>query len=404
MNILHLHEKTSIDGGAEVYINQFLNLSHDLGMNSHWIGVRQLKEKGHMVSCANTGTESEIKNLEDVFHYLKKYIEENRVDLIHIHSLSYPALIRKCFGLRPLVRSMREPRMFCPGHGKFWRFSEQVCNKPFGMHCLYHAYKEGCAPRNPEGLLKGYQNTYFEMKEAAAQYHTIIAQSYYMERESVRSGLPAEKVVMIPNFTQKIEEDQLVEKPQKSLLYLGRLIQHKGPHLMIKAVIPLLRKYPDWTLDLVGDGIEGQKYRSMVEESGMSDRIIFHGWKDRKYVYQVLKEAYMVIFPSIYPEAFGITGIEAMMHAKPVVAFDVGGIPTWLDHEETGFAVPHKDHIAMSEKIEHLMTDEQLYKRMSNRARERALERFTPDTHFRKMLEIYHAAVAGKVQDTVISR
>ena len=53
----------------------------------------------------------------------------------------------------------------------------------------------------------------------------------------------------------------------------------------------------------------------------------------------ILHKSYVVLFPSIYPEAFGISGIEAMMRAKPVVAFNVGGVSTWLEHNKTGILV-----------------------------------------------------------------
>ena len=43
-----------------------------------------------------------------------------------------------------------------------------------------------------------------------------------------------------------------------------------------------------------------------------------------------LSRASVVVFPSIYPESFGIVGIEAMMRGRPVVGFDVGGVKDWL--------------------------------------------------------------------------
>ena len=50
------------------------------------------------------------------------------------------------------------------------------------------------------------------------------------------------------------------------------------------------------------------------------------GWADKQMIDNYLSRASVVAFPSIYPESFGIVGIEATMRGRPVVGFDVGGV------------------------------------------------------------------------------
>ena len=68
----------------------------------------------------------------------------------------------------------------------------------------------------------------------------------------------------------------------------------------------------------------------------------------------------------MYPEAFGIVGIEAMSLGKPVVAFDVGGVSSWLEHEKTGFLLNDRDVNGMTTAIQTLLTDEACRERMGD--------------------------------------
>jgi len=98
---------------------------------------------------------------------------------------------------------------------------------------------------------------------------------------------------------------------------------------------------------------------------------------------------YLLIFPSIYPEAFGISGIEAMMKGKPVVGFDVGGVSTWLKNEESGFLVPVKDLDSFLKKTIFLLDDTETYTQINKKARVLALSEFSADKHMNKLVDIY---------------
>ena len=82
-----------------------------------------------------------------------------------------------------------------------------------------------------------------------------------------------------------------------------------------------------------------------------------------------------MVIPSCWPEPFGLIGLEAMRNARPVVAFNVGGIPDWCDNGKTGITVPQQDVSAFAEALEKLLTNYALAQEMGiNGVRKVALQ------------------------------
>ena len=395
MNILHLNDKIEISGGVEVYIQQLMELLPKYSFEAFWLGINNFEDNYNVKSYLKESENQSEISFRKLILYLKEYISKNKIDIIHIHSLSNPKLIQACFKLAPVVRSMHEPRIVCPGQGKFWRNSERICNKNFGLHCLYHAYKEGCCNRHPKRLLKAYKNVLFETAKGNLNYSGIVVMSNYMFEEAVKVGFDTDKIYLNPYFTTSVDSNELVVEQlatKKSLLYVGRLSRTKGVHYMIDMGLTLLKKGFDIQIDIVGDGEDKEFFKSLIPVE-FKESFIFHGWKSRDEVDIIMKACYLLIFPSIYPEAFGISGIEAMMRGKPVVGFDVGGVSTWLKNEETGFLVPVKDIDGLTEKTILLLNDQNLYKKMSKASRVVALREFRKVEHMSKLLNVYKQAL-----------
>jgi len=79
-------------------------------------------------------------------------------------------------------------------------------------------------------------------------------------------------------------------------------------------------------------------------------------------------------------EGFGVACLEAMAHARPVVATDVGGLRDLVVDGKTGLVVPPRDPVALREALERLLADRELRCRLGGAARERAREHFSWDT------------------------
>jgi glycosyltransferase involved in cell wall biosynthesis len=103
---------------------------------------------------------------------------------------------------------------------------------------------------------------------------------------------------------------------------------------------------------------------------GLRDRVRFHGFVPREIMKEFTLQASVLVVSSVWPEPFGLVGPEALSYGVPVVAFDAGGIREWLIDGENGFLVPWMDTDAMGERVERLLRDKELARRLGRRGRE----------------------------------
>jgi glycosyltransferase involved in cell wall biosynthesis len=388
-----LHGSHSEGGGDTIYINQLVSLFPQYGVDADLISIEKSgKTFSIRITTGGERSATNFSSLEEFNSFLELFCKNRAIDLIHIHTLYFPEITRFTLKIRPVVKSPHSTDLVCPGTYKFFSTTENTCHIPFGPHCIVHAYTRRCCSRLPAKLYALYRNVWSELNVFASKYKSIVVMSDFIKNECVIAGADSENVQVIPYFTLPINQQTNVAQ-KKKLLYCGRLSQIKGVHTMIEALKPLFQKYEDLTLDIIGDGPFKDRLTKLVTELKLDDKVCFHGWLGRKEVAQALDNSYLVLFPSIYPEAFGISGIEAMMHGKPVVGFDVGGVSTWLKDGVTGYLVPKKDINQMRRRVEELMNDENLAKRMGSAGREMALRDFSPDVHISKLKKVYQSVV-----------
>jgi glycosyltransferase involved in cell wall biosynthesis len=122
------------------------------------------------------------------------------------------------------------------------------------------------------------------------------------------------------------------------------------------------------------------------------------GWLNQEKSSVYYHQASAVVIPSVWPEPFGMVGLEAMSYAKPVVAFHVGGIPEWLEDGVTGFLVPPGDVKGMAGKINLLLQNPKTAQEMGFRGREGVKEQFAADRYVAGLMETYHQCIRANTQ------
>lgn len=393
MRVIHINDKLTISGGVEVYISQIQGLLNVRGIESDWIAFHRAGNGCRIEpadsSLAWTGALSDLGASP-----LGKLAAEGQV-IFHVHSLSEPTLLDALFAIAPVIRTIHEPRIFCPGQGKYWAKTESICTIPCGVHCLIHAYTKRCCNRHPKRLLRQYLNTRYELKTASHRYAALLANSRYTQDGAQQVGFLEETLHLLHYPTYPTAEPQYVENTDCRIVFSGRLSRTKGLHYLLDAIALVAQQFEKVHLDVLGSGHDEAAFRAQAEALGLTQQVTFHGWADRETIDRVVSEATLVAFPSIYPEAFGISGIEAMMRGKPVVGFDVGGVSDWLRHGETGLLVPVKDTQGFADAVIRLLQDDDLRLQMGRRAREIALAEFSEEVHLRKLIRIYEDALSA---------
>lgn len=119
------------------------------------------------------------------------------------------------------------------------------------------------------------------------------------------------------------------------LLYIGRLVEVKGIHLLIAAVREMVEEKDDITLTIVGEGEYRTSLEKQVKDGLLEKRILFEG--AQRDIGKYFNQADGFIYPSIWQEVFGISIVEAMEAGIPCIGFHVGGIPEIIKDGANGF-------------------------------------------------------------------
>ncbi|WP_223468926.1 glycosyltransferase [Massilia soli] len=188
------------------------------------------------------------------------------------------------------------------------------------------------------------------------------------------------------------------------VLQLGRMVPRKGVDTVIQGVALLRRRHGvDAELLVVGgedqrrnghDSPELVRLRSIATELGVGAHVRFTGRKDRSELRYYYSAANVFVTTPWY-EPFGITPVEAMACARPVIGAEVGGIKSTVVDGESGFLVPSRDPQALAERLAVLHNNPDLAHGMGDEGLRRAYQHYTWRTVARKAASIYATVVDG---------
>jgi glycosyltransferase involved in cell wall biosynthesis len=216
--------------------------------------------------------------------------------------------------------------------------------------------------------------------------------STFMKETLLRSGFPAERLIVTPTVTEVVARQSVGPRSLKQVAYVGQLIPVKGLPLLLSA---LARLPPDTNLKVAGDGPLMPEARRLTNRLGLDSRVNFLGRLNHEEVRDLLRESAVLCVPAMYPEPFGLVGPEAMAESRPVVACAVGGIPEWLEHGVTGFLTPPNDAADLASRLQQVLDDPELARRLGEGGRRLWEERLHPRHHVDCLLRAYEMLLAA---------
>jgi glycosyltransferase involved in cell wall biosynthesis/O-antigen/teichoic acid export membrane protein len=156
------------------------------------------------------------------------------------------------------------------------------------------------------------------------------------------------------------------------VVFAGRLEHFKGPQVFLDAVPALLAAHPDTTFTICGAGPMLDQLRERVVQLGVGQAVELTGWLDPREIRRRIAGADIVVVPSVWPEAFGLTCLEAFSAGTPVVASAIGALPELVESDVTGLLVPPGDGAALTASVGRLLAEPQTRQRLGAAGLERS--------------------------------
>lgn len=181
----------------------------------------------------------------------------------------------------------------------------------------------------------------------------------------------------------------------EDLLFVGRMIERKGPDTAVKIANDLRKK-----LKLIGDirpsKVNRAYWEGLESEIKRTSYCEYLGFLNYKTMYPYYQKAKVLLFPIREPESFGMAIIEAMACGTPVVAFDLGPASEIIKDGETGFVCPLNDVEAMAQAVNKIYSmSEEEYQQMRKNCRRHVENKFTVN----HMVEGYEKVYEQVIKD-----
>ena len=205
----------------------------------------------------------------------------------------------------------------------------------------------------------------------------VIANSQGLKELALKSN-PKQEIGVIYNgieterFKPRVElkdDDKFVITPGAS-----RLTSRKGLGYLIEAVRKLSKKYPQVKLEIMGDGEEEKmRLEGIMKKLNLKNEINFLGRIPREETSPYYQRADVFVLPSLN-EGMSNAMLEALATGLPILATNTGGSKELIEEGENGYIIKKKNPQDIADKLEKLIKDPELRKKMGEASRKKALE------------------------------
>lgn len=320
-----------------------------------------------------------------------RFLEAFRPDVVHVHGLMRafsPAIYDSAIQRRiPVVQTHHYVKLACPT-GKLLKQNRHYCSD---MPCLSGSTLPCVQHRCLDGSLLKSGIAAMELARNRDRYRhqpdCHLAPSRYLQHLLAGAGVPPKKLVYHPNAvdTRCFRPRPLGQTREPYFLYFGRLAPEKGVMTLLDAIAPL-RHIP---LVLVGTGPLEAECRKRIETEQLH-HVRLVGNLSQAELIPWIQSARATILPSLWGEIFGLTLIESMACATPVIGSRVGAIAEIISHGQDGFLVePGNVSDLQNALIDLSEASSTVIERMGYAGLEKVNAQYSLETHMEQLLDIY---------------
>ena len=351
-------------GGAEMHL---LNLSEQLQRRGHEVTVacqpgHFVEERARQMGIATVPlTMTRLHDKRDLGR-MYRFLREKKIDVLHAHAPND-------FVLPPLAAI---------GAGVPVRIMTRHLPHPL---------------RNRRGAWV-YGNIFFSQVVAVSESvrQTLIGSGMSPGRvETIHHGTDVEAFARTTRDRADCRAEFGLSDDTVAVGVVGRIAVEKGHHYLLEAAKILEDRLPVRFV-IVGDGPNEDAIKSLTNEMGLRDRVIFAGFRDD--INDVINALDIVATTSIWAEPCSAVVQQGMALRRPVIGTRAGGTPEMIVEDETGLLVPVADAAALAGAIARLAGDAGLRRRMGAAGRSRVEAHFSLSVMTDKVEALYRREYA----------
>jgi glycosyltransferase involved in cell wall biosynthesis len=385
MKILAVHNRYQRPGGEDqVFVDETALLeTRNHRVLRYEVHNDQVKQVNRLILAKDT-----VWNTS-AYRELGALIRRERPDVVHFHNtlpLVSPAgyYAARAEGV-PVIQTLHNYRLLCPV-ALFFR-DGRVCEDCMGKAVPWPGVVHRCyrGSRTASGVIATMLTVHRALRTWTEMVDVYVALTEFARKKFIEGGLPAEKIVVKPNFVAP--DPGRGQGGGGYALFVGRLAPEKGTGTMLAAWNRLGTRI---SLKIVGDGPLRDR---VVEAAATQSNVEWLGHRSVADVHALMGKADMLVFPSQWYETFGRVAAEAFAAGTPVIAANIGAVAELVEHGRTGLKFRTGDPEDLVTQVEWALSHPTELRSMREEVRAEFEAKYTAERNYRTLMEIYEAAL-----------
>lgn len=313
--VLFLATSRKTRGGVTAVVKSYENMSFWKKYDVRWIETHV--DKGKF-----------LKLLYAIWAFVKYLLSVWKYEIIHIHTSELPSVLRKY---------------------PFFKVAK-LLGKKVVVHLHIGNQIDDMA-----------HNRYYHNLFTGADAILVLSESI-RERVETFFGVKG-KVHVVYNPCPQIDDIAYTDE-YKNIIFAGTLNKNKGYSVLIKAYSMIASQFPEWRLNIAGNG-ELAEARRLAKEYQIDNKVNFLGWVRNEKKDDMFRKASLLCLAS-YAEGFPMAVLDACSYALPIVSTPVGGLPDILRDDENVLFFKPGDVDGLVSQLRRVLSDKDLRYRLSS--------------------------------------
>jgi glycosyltransferase involved in cell wall biosynthesis len=381
MRILSIHSRYQIRGGEDESREAEEGL-----LRNHGHQVAVYEESNERIAQVNQ-LQMALRTIwsQEAYATVRSKLAHSPYDLVHVQNF-FPLISPSVYYAAraagvPVVQTLRNYRLLCP-NALFFR-QGRVCEDCLGQPVPWPGVVHGCyrGSRPASGVVATMLTVHRALATWSKMVDVYIALTDFSRQKFIEGGLPAEKIVVKPNFVAaNLEPGQ---GQGGYALFVGRLSPEKGLDTLLQAWDRVGTAMP---LKIVGEGPLAPR---VLEACERLPQVEWLGRRPLEEVYDLMGAASILVFPSEWYETFGRVAVEGFAKGTPAIAANIGAIAELVEHGRTGLHFRPGDAADLAAKVAWILAHPQELAQMRHQARLAFETRYTPQENYHRLMAIY---------------